>query len=341
MEVKRIGIDTSKSVFALHGVDDTGAVVLRRTVKRAQVLQVLEKLAPTEVALEACGASHHWGRMLMAQGHRVRLVPPQYVKPFVKRGKNDAVDAAAICEAAGRPDMSFVPVKSADRQAAAVLLRVRELLVSQRTQLANALRGHAGEFGVVVGRGIGRVDALLAEIERAAMPAAAREGLGLLAQQFAAVDQRLEEIDAQLLARHKADEASQRLAQVPGIGPIAAQSLVSEVDPGRFRDGRHFAAWLGLTQRQDSTGGRVRLKGISRAGHERLRQLLVLGAMAVVRHAKPGGRHASAWLLGLLERRPRKVAAVALANKMARIVWAMMSRGQCYRAGGVGAPAAG
>jgi transposase len=332
VEIKRIGVDTSKSVFTLHGVDALDRVVLRREVRRAGFAACFAKLAPTEVIVEACGASHHWARVLMGLGHRVRLIPPQYVKPFVKRGKNDRVDAAAICEAGGRPGMSFVPVKSADRQAALLVLRLRETLIGQRTQLVNALRGHASEFGVVAGKGLAKVEALLAAIAAdEAMPAAARRMLALLGEEIARLDTRLAELDADLLRQHKANAMSRALAEVPGIGPITALTLVSEIDPTHFRSGRHVSAWMGLTPKERSTGGRQRLGGISRAGNERLRSLLVLGATAVIRHAKPGGKIASAWLLKLLERRPRKLVAVALANKMARIVWAMMSTGEAYR----------
>jgi transposase len=332
MEIKRIAIDTSKHVFTLHGVDEQERPVLRRELRRHQVEAFFAKLPPTEVVLEACGGSHHWGRKLSALGHRVRLIPPQYVKPFVKRSKNDRNDALAISEAAARPNMRFVPVKSAQAQAEAMLLSVRELLVKQRTQLVNALRGHATEFGVVVAKGIGHAAGL---VERLAadttIPAPAREMFTFLGAQIAELDTRISELDRKLVALHKAMPVSRLLAEVPGIGPIGAATLALTVDPRAFRSGRHFAAWLGLTPKENSTGGKQRLGGISRQGNERLRQLLVLGATSVIRVAKPGNKHASAWLLGLLGRRPRMVAAVALANKMARIVWAMMTSGEAYR----------
>jgi transposase len=332
MEYKRIAIDTSKAVFTVHGIDVQDRPVLRRNLKRAEFEAFFAKLVPTEVALEACGSSHHWARTLAASGHQVRLIPPQYVKPFVKRGKNDDADAGAICEAAGRPTMHFVPVKSAERQAAAMPLRVRELLVRQRTQLVNALRGHASEFGIVVGRGIERAEALLEEIAAAdRIPQTAREMLAVLGEQIALLDGKLTVLEQRLVAEHRADPLSKLLAGQPGIGPISAQTIVSKVDPTQFKSGRHFAAWLGLTPKQRSTGGKQRLGGISRQGNERLRQLLVVGAMAVIRQAKPGSKTASPWLLQLLERRPRKLAAVALANKMARTVWAMMTSGETWR----------
>ena len=332
MEYKRIAIDTSKAVFTVHGIDVQDRPVLRRNLKRMEFEAFFAKLVPTEMALEACGSSHHWARVLTASGHQVRLIPPQYVKPFVKRGKNDDADAEAICEAAGRPTMHFVPVKSAERQAAAMPLRVRELLVRQRTQLVNALRGHAGEFGIVVGRGIERVEALLEEVAATdGIPQTAREMLAVLGEQIAMLDRKLTVLEQRLVAEHRADPLSKLLAGQPGIGPISAQTIVSKVDPTQFKSGRHFAAWLGLTPKQRSTGGKQRLGGISRQGNERLRQLLVVGAMAVIRQAKPGSKTASPWLLQLLERRPRKLAAVALANKMARTVWAMMTSGETWR----------
>lgn len=271
---------------------------------------------------------------MQAMGHRVRLIPAQYVKPFVKRGKNDRNDAEAISEAAARPGMAGVPVKSAAQQADAMLLSVRELLLRQRTQLINALRGHAAEFGVVKPIGDKGFAQLVAEVATdTTLPALAVEAMALLGKEVDRIEARLAAIDGKLLTRHKADDGvgpiSRMLAEVPGIGPIGALSLALRVDATQFKSGRHFAAWLGLTPRDHSSGGKQRLGGITRAGNERLRQLLVLGATAVIRYARP--RRASAWLLALLERRPRKLVAVALANKMARIVWAMMTSGEAYR----------
>jgi len=331
-EIKRIAIDTSKSVFTLHGVDLQDRPVLRRDLRRAAMIGFFTKLPPTEVVLEACGGSHHWARALTALGHRVKLIPPQYVKPFVKRGKNDRNDAEAICEAAGRPNMSFVPVKSAARQAELMVLRTRELLVGQRTQLINALRGHATEFGVIAAKGTGNVAALLEKIAADEdIPPVARQTLAMLGDQVARVETQLAQIDASLLKAHKANPVSLALAKIPGVGPITALTLATEIDPNHFKSGRHLAAWIGLTPKERSTAGKQRMGGISRAGHERLRSLLVLGATTVIQHAKPGSQSASAWLLQLLERRPRKLAAVALANKIARIAWAMMSTGEAYR----------
>ena len=332
MDYKRIAVDTSKSVFTVHGIDMSDQPVLRRNFSRPGFEAAMAKLSPSEIAIEACGSSHHWGRMLTAMGHRVRLIPPQYVKPFVKRGKNDRNDAEAICEAAGRPGMAMVPVKSADAQADAMVLGIRELLVRQRTQAINALRGHAAEFGVIAAKGTANVAALMDHVQQdRQMPDAAREMLEFLAHQVAQLDERIGLLEARMRRMAAADADAKRLMDVPGIGPIGAITLSLAVDAVQFSSGRHFSAWLGLVPKERSTGGRQRLGGISRQGNERLRQLLVVGAMAVVRHAKPGSKSASPWLLTLLERRPRKLAAVALANKMARIVWAMMARGEAYR----------
>jgi transposase len=333
-DIKRIAIDTSKSVFTLHAVDAADRTVLRRNLRRRELLGFFAELAPVEVALEACGGSHYWGRALTALGHRVRLIPPQYVKPFVKRSKNDRNDAEAISVAAAQPSITSVPVKSAEQQAAAMLLSVRELLVRQRTQLVNAMRGHAAEMGIVAPpgeKGLAELRSAIAAADDRAVPAAAKHAIALLGREVWRIETRVKAIDAVLMQQHKTNPVSRRLAAIPGIGPIAALSLTLRVDAQQFKSARHFAAWLGLVPRECSTGGRQRLGGISRAGDERLRQVLVLGATAVVRHAKPGRPIASAWLLNLLSRKPNKLAAVAVANKNARIVWAMMTSGEAYR----------
>jgi transposase len=333
-EITRIAIDTSKSVFTLHGVDASGREVLRRELRRRDLQGFFEKLAPVEIVLEACGGSHHWGRWLTKLGHRVRLIPAQYVTPFVKRAKNDRNDAEAIAVAAAQPSIGSVAVKSATAQARAMQLSVRELVVRSRTQLVNALRGHAGEFGLIAplgAAGLARLRAEIAAADAAVLPSEAQEALTLLGAEIDRIEARLAQIDAQLMRRHKADPLSQRLSAIPGVGPIGALNFAWRVDPTQFKSGRHFAAWLGLVPQQRSTGGKQRLGGISRAGDERLRQLLVLGATSVIRHARPGRAGVSHWLLKLLERRPRKLAAVALANKMARILWAMMTSGEVYR----------
>ena len=332
-EISRIGLDTSKAVFTVHAVDAAGQPVLRVNLRRAQVIGFFRKRAATVVAMEACGGSHHWARKLSGLGHDVRLIPPQYVKPYVKRGKNDRNDAEALCEAAGRPGMRFVLAKTEDQQAQALVLKVRATLVDQRTQLINALRGHATEFGVVAGKGTAKVAALLAAIAaEATIPAVGQEMLALLGEQIEHLDGRIQALEAKVAAMHKSNAISQLLATAPGIGPIIGLTFALEVDPAVFESGRHLAAWLGVTPKEHSTGGRQRMGGISRAGNERLRALLVNGAMAVIRAAeRPGSTLATEWLRRLLARKPKKVAAVALANKMARMIWAMMTTGEAYR----------
>jgi len=345
-EISRIGLDTSKAVFTVHAINAAGEAILRVNLRRAQLIGFFRKRAATVVALEACGGSHHWARKLAALGHDVRLIPPQYVKPYLKRGKNDRNDAAAICEAAGRPDMRFVLAKTEDQQAEGLVLKVRTTLVGQRTQLINALRGHAAEFGVVAAHGTAKVATLLAAIEaEATIPAIGKTMLALLGTQIEHLDGEIAALDRTVNAMHKANAISQLLATAPGIGPIIALTFAVEVDPAAFKSGRHLAAWLGLTPKEHSTGGKQRMGGISRAGHERLRALLVNGAMAVIRAAsRPGSTLATEWLRRLLARKPRKLAAVALANKMARMIWAMMTTGEAYRrpatAGAVSRPAA-
>jgi transposase len=332
-QYKRIAIDTSKAVFTVHGIDQHDRPVLRTNLRRAQLIPFFKKLSPIEIAMEACGSAHHWARELIALGHEVRLIPPQYVKPYVKRGKNDRNDAEAICEASGRPGMHFVPAKSADQQAEGMVLKVRESLVGQRTQLVNALRGHAAEFGIIAGKGLSKVGSLLTAIgEETSLPSVAKEMAALLGRQITELDTRIEEIDAKLTSMHKANEVSQRLATIPGVGPITALTMALAIDPKAFESGRHFAAWAGLTPKEHSTGGKQKMGGISRAGNERLRVLLVAGATSVIQAAmKPGSRQMTEWLQELLKRKPRKLVAVALANKMARMAWAMMSRGEVYR----------
>jgi transposase len=332
-QYKRIGIDISKAVFTLHGVDRQDRPVLRINLRRAQMTTFFKKRPPTEIAMEACGGAHHWARQLTVLGHTVRLIPPQYVKPYVKRGKNDRNDAEAICEAAGRPGMHFVPAKSVTQQAQGMVLKVRQTLVGQRSQLANALRGHAAEFGLITGTGFSNIDPLLIAIEQeTTIPPEAKDMAALLGCQIAELDARIKEIEVKLTAALKANAVSQRLVTIPGIGPVTALTLATEIDPMAFESGRHLAAWIGLTPKEHSTGGKPRMGGISRAGHQRLRSLLVTGAMAVIRAAiKPGSRQMTDWLRALLQRKPRKVAAVALANKMARVAWALMTGSEAYR----------
>ena len=331
-QITRVFIDTSKSVFQLHGVNAAERPVLRRKLGRADMVRFFTKLPPTVVGLEACGASHHWARVLSELGHEVRLIAPQHVKPYVKRGKNDARDAEAGCEAMSRPTMEFVPVKSAQAQAALMLIGVRERLVRQRTQLTNAIRGHAAEFGVIAARGLDKIEPLLARIaadER--LPALARTLFAQQGAEYAQLEARLGEVEAQLMAWHRADAVSQRLDQIPGVGPLGAAMLVMKTpDPKSFKSARHFAAWLGLTPKDHSTAGKQKLGAITRAGDEALRATLVAGAMAVIQQALRRPERASPWLVGLLGRKAAKEAAVALANKIARIAWRMMVTGQAY-----------
>lgn len=330
-QIIRIGMDTSKYIFQLHGVDASEQVVLRKRLTRKAMLDFFAKLPSTVVAIEACGAAHHLARELGKLGHRVKLIAPQLVKPYVSRNKNDGRDAEGLCEAASRPRMRYVPVKTADQQAALMLLGVRDQLVGRRTQLSNAIRGHAAEFGLIAAKGLDKLAAFLAAIgQDERVPALARELFAMLARQYEQVQVELKAVEARLVAWHRADATSRRLAQVPGIGPVTAAALVMKApDPHAFRSGRLFAAWLGLTPKDHSTAGRTRLGKITRAGDERLRQLLVVGATSVVKVAKAKDR-GPRWLIELLKRKTPKLAAVALANKMARIAWKLMTTGESY-----------
>lgn len=332
--ITTIGLDIAKSVFQVHGIDAAGKVVIRRRLSRARVLPFFEKLPRCLVGLEACNTSHHWARELIALGHDVRLMPAQYVKPYVKRGKNDAADAEAICEAVTRPTMRFVAVKSPEQQSVMMLHRVRLMLNRQRTQLSNAMRAHMSEFGVVapVGRmGVERLLAVIADQEDQRIPADARVCLEMLGAQLVVVKEQLLDNDRRIRVSARETEVGRRLMEIPGVGPLLASAFVASVaDPTMFRTGRDLAAWIGLVPKQNSSGGKERLGGISRAGNRYLRQMLVVGAMAVIRHAERHGTK-RAWLLQLLARRATKVAAVALANKTARMVWALMTSGERYR----------
>ncbi|MBV9748778.1 MAG: IS110 family transposase [Acetobacteraceae bacterium] len=338
MEITTIGLDIAKRVFQVHGADASGRAVLRRKLQRGEVLAFFESLATAcLVGSEACGTAHYWAREIAAFGHEVKLLPPAYVKPYVKRGKTDAADAEAICEAMTRPTMRAVPVKSAEQQAALLLHRTRDLLVRQRTTLINAIRGHMAEFGIIAAQGAKRVGELVAAVmgeDEVTLPKLARQGLRLLAAELHALEARIEQAEAAVMAWHRQSEASCRLAAVPGIGPITASAIVATVgDASQFRSARHFAAWIGLVPKQRSSGGKQRQGGISKQGNPYLRRLLVVGATAVIRHM--GGRLAAtpsgAWAKVLLERRPARLASVALANKTARIAWALLAKGEAYR----------
>jgi len=332
--VATIGLDIAKSVFQVHGVDAAGQVVVRQRLARRRVLAFFEKLASCLVGIEACSSSHYWARELIARGHQVRLMPAQYVKPYVKRGKNDAADAEAICEAVTRPTMRFVPVKTPEQQSVMMLHRVRLMLNRQRTQLSNSIRAHLSEFGIVapIGRlGLDQLLAIVANEKDTRVPADARLCLQMLVVQLAVVKEQILENDRRVRASARQTELGRRLMEVPGVGPLPLASALTATisDPGAFKTGRDLAAWIGLVPKQNSSGGKERLGSISKAGNRYLRQMLVVGSMAVIRYAERHGTRRP-WLIQLMQRRSTKVAAVALANKTARIIWALMTSGERY-----------
>ena len=331
-QIIRIGMDTSKSVFQLHGVTAAEAVVLRKRLHRRDVVKFFCGLAPTVVGIEACGGSHHWARVLGELGHEVRMMPAQYVKAYVKRGKNDAADAEALCEAMSRPTMRFVPVKTMEAQAALMLVSMRARLIDSRTQLANTIRGHAAEFGLVTPKGLHRIEPLLARIAGdGSLPELAREVFAALGRDYGRLQGELKKIEARLMAWHRRDERSRRLAQIPGVGPIGAVMLsLKAPDPHLFASGRQFAAWMGLTPRDHSTAGKTRLGVITRAGDAGLRAVLVVGATSAIQQARRGRGWRSPWLVNLLGTKEPKEVAVALANKTARIAWKLMVSGETY-----------
>ncbi|MCY1740952.1 IS110 family transposase [Ensifer sp. SL37] len=333
-QIIRIGMDTLKSIFQLHGVNVIEQPILRRKLSRKEMLKFFEKTPPTTVAVEACGGSHHWARLLGSFGHHVKLIAPQLAKPYVKRGKNDAADAEALCEAMSRPTMRFVPVKTASQQAALMLIGVRQRLLHNRTQLANAIRGFAMEFGIVAAKGMCRIEPLLERLAAdQSLPELAHELFAMHGEEHRELICKIEAIDEKLMKLHHADECSKRLAEIPGVGPVGASLLMMKTpDPRMFKSGRDFAAWIGLTPKDHSTAGKVRLGVITRAGDEMLRSVLVVGATSLLQHVRSGrSRHASPWLLGLLQRKRPKLVAVALANKIARIAWKLMTSGETYQ----------
>jgi transposase len=334
-DIIRIGIDTSKTVFQLHGVDEAEKPILRKKLRRGQFLEFFGKLEGTKIGMEACGASHHWARELNALGHETVLVPPQYAKAYVKRNKNDPADAEAVCEAMSRPTMRFVPVKTAEQQAALMLVGTREALIRRRTQLSNSIRGYAAEFGLVAAKGLDKIESLLARIAQdTALPALAKEVFATLGREYERLKVEIAHIEAKQMAWHKDNECSRRLVKVPAIGPITASVMVMKVpDPRVFGSGRDFSAWVGLTPKDHSTAGKKRLGVITRAGDDHLRSLLVAGATSVLKQVMAGKRQASPWLAGLLRRKPVKLVAVALANKNARVAWKLMVSGQHYDPG--------
>jgi transposase len=334
-QVSTVGLDLAKYIFQLHGADRAGAVVFRQKLRRGQLLAFLATLPPCTVALEACASAHYWGREIAKLGHTVKLIAPAYVKPFVKRQKNDMADAEAICEAAQRPTMRFVAVKSEQAQAAAVVFRTRDLLVRQRTQAINALRGHLAEFGIIAAKGPLHVPKLIALMDdpTSDLPHAARVILGILVQELQALDERILMLDREIVRQAKDNAVARRLMTIPGIGAVTAAALTALAPPAdTFRRGRDFAAWLGLTPVQRSSGGKERLGKTSKMGERSLRRLLILGASAVARWAAQKGPPAGSWLARMMSRKPPLLVRVALANKMARVVWALLAKGGVYRA---------
>jgi transposase len=336
MEITTIGLDLAKNVYQVHAINGAGEVVVRKTIRRAQVLRFFERLDPCLVGIEACGTSHYWAREISTFGHEVRLMPPAYVKPYVKRGKTDASDAEAICEAVSRPTMRYVAIKSCEQQAALTIHRTRDLFVKQRTQLVNMIRGLLAEFGIEIRRGITHALSLAERIavgDMPGIPALAAKMIASLAGQILDLEARLREIERELLAWHRSSDIARRLATIPGVGTICATAFAASVTgPHQFRSGRQFAAWLGLTPLQHSSGGKERLGRISKMGDKYLRRLLVVGMTSLVRRAKYKPDAVDARLADLLSRKPVRVVTVALANKTARVIWAIMTRGGTYRA---------
>lgn len=339
-EVTTIGLDLAKQVFHVHGADRSGAAMFSRRVSRSKLISFFASQPHCVVAMEACGGAHHWARELGRLGHEVRLIPPAYVKPFVKRQKNDAADAEAIWEAAQRPGMRFVPVKDEEQQASAAVFRARDLLVRQRTQLLNALRGLLAEHGWIAPKGLFHMAGMMARIEDPScpLPQSARAVFLVMIDAVKALDERIAGFEREIARRAKEDPVARRLMTIPGVGPITATALLALAPPAEsFRKGRDFAAWLGLTPLQRSTGGKQKLGAITKMGERTLRRLLIVGASAVVLQASRRGAPSGSWLEQMMARKPRMLVTVALANKTARIVWAVLTKNEDYRAPAVAA----
>lgn len=333
MPITTVGLDLAKSVFQIHAIDEAGGVVSRRSLRRSQVLEFFRKTSPCLVGLEACASAHYWAREIAALGHAVKMIPPIYVKAYVKRNKTDAADAEAICEAVTRPTMRFVPIKTADQQASGMILKTRDLLMRQRTQTANAFRAHMSELGIVTATGmasLSKLAASLRDLEQTSIPDAARRALTEMVEHIDALTERIEHLDREILAGVKKDEEARRLMTIPGVGPLIAATVRAAVyDAHAFQTARDFAAWIGLTPRAHSSGGKERLGGISKRGNQQLRTLLIIGATSIIKLGKRG-IPLPPWLSGLMARKSFKLVAVALANKMARMIWALLVKGGIY-----------
>lgn len=335
MQVTTIGIDLAKNIFQVHGIAENGDVVFNRAIRRAQLLAFFADLPACLVGMEACSSSHYWARQLSALGHDVRLIPANYVKPYVKRGKSDAADAEAICEAVTRPTMRFVAIKTEEQQSVLFLHRARDLIVRQRTQISNMLRGLLAEFGIVIAQGIGRAVKFAKDVldnDRPDIPEVAVDVLTNLSNQLVALHLRIRWYEMRMRLQAKQDPRVMLLRTIPGVGPVTASAIAATIgDARQFKNGREFAAWLGLTPLNRSSGGKERLGRISKMGDRYLRRLLVTGMTARLRQMKVNPDRVDPWAIGLLERKPTRLATVAMANKTARIIWAVLTRNEYYR----------